>query len=123
MSSWTYPTSTLWMHYLDVFNLLGPMPINGSPYDADCAIALSFGRNNISDDHLLDVHTCFRSSDSVMAAITNINRSHGDNVNGFHAGIPNHDIAMKVIQVIKWSAETRIPVMAQWEVAMAICQQ
>ena len=48
-----YKQATLWKHYIDVPNMLGGMPVNGDPRkDADCAIAVSFGRNTIPDNEL-----------------------------------------------------------------------
>lgn len=115
MSSWTYPTSTLWMHYFDVFNLLDGMRVNGNISDADCAIALSFGRNSVPDYSLSDIRNSFAmlKEDSV-ATIDHINRS------GFNPGLPNIEIARKGLWDI---VDKGIPLLAQWELCVSIYQQ
>lgn len=115
---WVYPTSTLWMHYLDVFNLFGQMPINGSPYDADCAIVLSFGRNSIPDDRLLNVrnfYDAFKQDDA--ETMDHIDHPY---FSGFDPGWPNHEIAQRAeVCIVAYG----IPLIAQWEISMSLYKE
>lgn len=104
------------MHYADVFNLLGPMPINGSPYDADCAIALSMARNSVSDNHLPDIRSC---RDALKDDITAIKHLSHPYFSGFDPGKPNRDIAIYGTHCI----EDGLPLIAQWEISMALYRQ
>lgn len=117
MSTWPYPISTLWMHYVDVFNLLGQMPINGTTFDADCAIALSFGRNSVQDYKLSDIRNAFETFEkNSVTTIDYVNRSH------FDPGLPNNEIARTGL----WRTIERqipIPLLAQWEICVSIYQE
>jgi len=113
-----YSKSALWIHYADVFNLLGGMPVNGSPRDADCAIALSFARNSIPDNrlsHTRSLSDCFKGDN--LGTIKHINNAYSEE---FDPGQPNNDIALKsMFCVDKYGT----PLLAQWEICMARYQQ
>lgn len=118
MNTWIYPRSTLWMHYLDVFNLLGQMPNNGHPRDADCAIALSFGRNSVPDNHLADVrnfYDAFKQNDA--ETMDHIDHPY---FSGFDPGQPNHEIAQRAeVCMVAYD----IPLITQWEISMSLYKQ
>lgn len=118
---WVYPTSTIWLHYADVLYLSGPMPINGNPYDADCAIALSFWRNSIPNHRLADVrnfYEAFKHNDE--ETMDHISHPY---FSGFDPGEPNYEIAIKCRQIVEWYYGSCIPLIVQWEIAMSLCQQ
>lgn len=118
MSAKRYSKSALWIRYADVFNLLGGMPVNGSPSDADCAIALSFGRNNVPDNRLPDVRDLFDDlQGNNLETIERIGHAYfGD----FDPGLPNVHIAQhSALCMIKFN----IPLLAQWEIPMAMYQR
>lgn len=115
MSIRVYPTGYLWRHYWNVFDTLAP---NGAPPDADCAIALSFGRNTIPDDLLPFLR---RHYDSIL------DKEHADDIllnqldrEGFIPGNPNRHIAEVAYMAIH---EHNLAVTAQWEVAVALLQE
>lgn len=117
MSTRTYPTSALWMHYFDVFNLLGQMPINGSPYNADCAIALAFGRNSVPDDRLPNIRSFYDVFKQDIETMDHISHPY---FSGFDPGQPNYEIA-QIAEVCIVSYD--IPLITQWEIAMSLHQQ
>lgn len=108
----TYPTGYLWRHYWNVF---GTLTHNGTPSDADCAIALAFGRNTLSDRELPIVR---RDHDNIL------DKAHADDIHirqldhkGFNPGSPNGHIAEAVYMSIH---EYNLAVAAQWEVVVAV---
>lgn len=113
----TYSTRRLWMHYADVFGLLGGMPINGSPLDGDCAIALAFARNSIPDNRLPDVRNFYDVFKQNIETMDHISHPY---FSGFDPGEPNNDIAKRAYACIMTYG---IPTIMQWEISMSLYQQ
>lgn len=103
------------MNYVDVLGLLGPMPVNGSLFDADCVIALSFARNSVPDNELPRIRQlahALKGNDA--ATIGHISRDFH-----FDPGLPNNYIAVNG----KFCIDYAIPLIAQWEIVVALFQR
>ncbi len=118
MASTKYSRLELWAHYADVCNVVfDRMPVNGSPYDADCAIALSFGRNSITDYRLPDVRNFYDVFKQDIETMDHISHPY---FSGFDPGQANYDIARRTHACVM---TYQLPVIIQWEIAMSLYQQ
>lgn len=111
----TYSGAHLWMRYWNVLATLDP---NGTPSDADCAIALAFGRNSLPDNFLPVLRRHYdgildkkQADDILLAQLDH---------EGFRSGNPNRHIAEVAYMAIH---EYNLAVAAQWEVAVALLQE
>lgn len=112
-----YSTRRLWIHYADVFNFLGGMPVNGEPRtDADCAIALSLARNTIPDHLLSDTRLMLdeRFQGNHLAMMEHLC------ARGFDPGKPNNQIGNAAEVCI---SAYHLPVIGQWEIPTSICKR
>lgn len=97
------------------------MPPNGTCSDSDAAVALAFGRNSVPDSELSNIEIFFKET---CLCRESIQEAHLDVIMylddlGFDSGEPNYEIAHYIESYIEIY---RKPVVAQWELAIALFQ-
>lgn len=108
-----YPMGYLWRRYWNVFATLTP---NGTPTDADCAIALAFCRNSVPDRKLPLIRNVLHN-DEASETDRDIKTMQSLSDMRFAPGIPNYDIAKVVYSCIQ---EHCLIMAAQWEIVYAL---
>lgn len=97
-----------WYYYANIFS---GIPQNGAPEDAQCGIALAFGRNSVPDKDLASVRAMREKEGSDFAAIKKLAAC------GFDAGTPNKEIGHAVRMSI---LVQDLPMIVPWEIGVVL---